>query len=487
MNFQPQAHDWGQWSLNETRTAVVRRDELASFGQALQWIEQVAALAHAHDHHPEIHNVYNRVQLTLCTHDAGGLTEKDLLLARAIDALASGTPSQGTPTPGEQARCFMPYPPVLVTHQSSGPLSGLTFAVKDLFDVAGYPTGGGQPFVLARSGIKTRHAAVVQKLLDAGARFVAKTITDELAFSMNGQNAHFGNPINGAAPDRITGGSSSGSASAVSHRLVDFALGSDTGGSVRAPANHCGLVGLRPTHGRISLQGSLDLAPSFDTCGWFTRDVATYARVADVLLGADPDPLPKQVRLIMPTELWALLEQPVVQALQPAVDRITARYGQAQTLDGFFGDFDPLYWAFRYIQGREAWSTDGDLIQRYHPPLGPGVRERFEWSSQVTDAQVQQAGSVRQDLTQRLTQLLGDDGVLLMPTMPDVAPLIRQPEAELDVYRNNAIRLLCVAGLTGLPQISLPMAQRLGAPLGISLMAPAGRDRSLVAMAENLL
>ena len=251
--------------------------------------------------------------------------------------------------------------------------------------------------------------------------------------------------------------------------------------------SHCGLVGLRPTHGRISLQGSLDLAPSFDTCGWFTRDVATYARVADVLLGADPHPLPKQVRLIMPTELWALLEQPVVQALQPAVDRITARFGQAQALDGFFGDFDPLYWAFRYIQGREAWSTDGDLIQRYHPPLGPGVRERFEWSSQVTDAQVQQARSMRQDLTQRLTQLLGDDGVLLMPTMPDVAPLIRQPEAELDVYRNNAIRLLCVAGLTGLPQISLPMAQRLGAPLGISLMAPAGRDRSLVAMAENLL
>ena len=130
MNFQPQAHDWGQWSLNETRTAVVRRDELASFGQALQWIEQVAALAHAHDHHPEIHNVYNRVQLTLCTHDAGGLTEKDLLLARAIDDLASGTPSQGTPTPGEQARCFMPYPPVLVTHQSSGPLSGLTLDRK---------------------------------------------------------------------------------------------------------------------------------------------------------------------------------------------------------------------------------------------------------------------------------------------------------------------------------------------------------------------
>ena len=95
------------------------------------------------------------------------------------------------------------------------------------------------------SGIKTTTAPTVQRLLDAGARFVGKTITDELAFSMNGQNAHFGSPVNGAAPDRISGGSSSGSASAVSNQLCDFALGSDTGGSVRAPASHCALVGLQ--------------------------------------------------------------------------------------------------------------------------------------------------------------------------------------------------------------------------------------------------
>jgi amidase len=137
------------------------------------------------------------------------------------------------------------------------------------------------------SGTKTRTAPVVQQLLDAGAAFAGKTVTDELAFSMNGSNAHFGAPVNGVAPDRISGGSSSGSASVVSMRLVDFALGTDTGGSVRAPASHCGLVGLRPTHGRISLAGCLDLSPSFDTCGWFARDVSTFARVADVLLADD--------------------------------------------------------------------------------------------------------------------------------------------------------------------------------------------------------
>jgi amidase len=374
-----------------------------------------------------------------------------------------------------------------VRHQSTGPLSGLTFAAKDLFDVAGYPTGGGQPFVLARSGIKQRNAVTVQKLLDAGARFVGKTVTDELAFSMNGQNAHFGSPVNGAAPDRITGGSSSGSASAVSNHLCDFALGTDTGGSVRAPANHCGLIGLRPTHGRVSLEGSLDLAPSYDTCGWFSRDIATYARVADVLLGADAQPLPGKIRLIMPTEIWALLDADVRKALEPAIERITARFGAAQHLDGFFKDFDALYWAFRYIQGREAWAVDGDLITRHHPPLGAGVKDRFDWSRKVTDEQVAQAWAVRRELTQRLNDTLGHDGVLLMPTMPDVSPLISQPESELENYRNNAIRMLCVSGLTGTPQISLPMASRLGAPLGISLLAPAGRDRSLVAMAEAVM
>lgn len=153
----------------------------------------------------------------------------------------------------DPAHAFVPYPDVPVRHAGSGPLSGLYFGVKDLFDIAGYPTGGGNPLLLALSGIKTQTAPTVQKLLDAGAALAGKTVTDELAFSMNGNNAHFGAPINGSAPARITGGSSSGSASAVSNRLCDFALGTDTGGSVRAPASHCGLYGIRPTHGRVSL------------------------------------------------------------------------------------------------------------------------------------------------------------------------------------------------------------------------------------------
>lgn len=386
----------------------------------------------------------------------------------------------------DPAHAFMPYPRVPVPHASTGPLAGLSFGVKDLFHVAGYPTSGGQPLLLALLGVQERTAPTVRRLLDAGARFAGKTVTDELAFSMNGQNAHFGSPVNGAAPDRISGGSSSGSASAVSHRLCDFALGTDTGGSVRAPASHCGLVGLRPTHGRVSLQDALDLSPSLDTCGWFARDVPTFARVADVLLDADDCVLPHNPRVLAPTDLWALAAPAAVDALLPVRHRIEDVLGRAKPVKAVLDDLDTMYWQFRYLQGHEAWQTDGAFLARFRPPLGPGVAQRFAWCTEVGDAQVAQARAFRERFRTHLGDLLGDDGVLLMPTMPDIAPLVSEAEQALDDYRNRAIRLLCGAGLSGFPQISLPLGRRDGAPLGISLLGPAGCDRSLVRVAEKV-
>ena len=391
----------------------------------------------------------------------------------------------------DPAHAFVPYPDVPVVSAATGPLADLRFGVKDLFDVAGYPTGGGSPIVLAMSGIKSRTAPTVQKLLDAGARFAGKTVTDEFAFSMNGNNAHFGAPINGAAADRITGGSSSGSASAVSSGLCDFALGTDTGGSVRTPANHCGLYGLRPTHGRVSLESAFELCPSLDTCGWFARDIGTFARVADVLLGtgtcADRAPLPRTVRLLWPMDVWAMLDAPVMQALQASASHVQALLGQATPVDAIAQEsWDAMYWNFRYLQGREAWLSNGPLIERYAPPLGPGVAERFAWSRAVTDAQVNQARTFRSAYREKLAALLGHDGVLLMPTAPDIAPLRAASDSRLEDYRNKAIRMLCVAGFSGFPQLSMPLASRDGAPLGLSLLGPAGSDRTLIALAEQI-
>jgi len=386
----------------------------------------------------------------------------------------------------DPAHAFVPYPDVPVPHAATGPLSGLRFGVKDLFDVAGYPTGGGSPFLLAMSGIKSTTAPTVQRLLDAGAAMVGKTVTDEFAFSMNGNNAHFGAPMNGAAPDRFSGGSSSGSASAVSSGLCDFALGTDTGGSVRAPANHCGLYGLRPTHGRIALAGVLDLAPGFDTCGFFTRDSHSFARVAHVLMDADPVALPATPRLLWPTEVWALLAPDVLADAKPMAEQVQAVLGTARPVAVVRDSFDAMYWHFRHLQGRESWMTDGPLIERFAPPLGPGVAERFAWSRQVTDAQVAAASAFRAAYAQQIDDLLGHDGVLLMPTMPDVAPLRTAPDSALEDYRNSAIRMLCIAGLSRTPQLSLPLLQRNGAPMGLSLLGPRGSDLSLIALAQRL-
>ncbi|WP_028238347.1 amidase [Stutzerimonas azotifigens] len=382
------------------------------------------------------------------------------------------------------AHCLVPYPDSPVPNAAEGPLAGLAFAVKDIFDVAGYPTGCGNPHKLAESGIKTTHAPAVQRLLEAGARFAGKTVTDELAFSMNGKNAHFGTPRNGGDPRRIPGGSSSGSASAVSNGLCDFALGTDTGGSVRAPASHCGVIGLRPTHGRVSLDGCMKLAHGFDTCGWFARDLEVFARVGAVLLGEDAVTLPERPRLLLAEDLLPL----TAPAVRDATGALLQHLGlQPEPVAAMGLPSDDLYWAFRHIQGLEAWQNQGEFLRRYDVQLGPGVKERFAWSSQLDEARVAPYREIRQAFTAHFDALLGSDAVLLMPTMPDVAPLLESPEADLEDYRNQSIRMLCLSVLSGCPQLSLPLLRIDGAPLGLSLVGPRGSDRSLIAFARHLM
>src|SRR5215471_11142282 len=194
---------------------------------------------------------------------------------------------------------------------SHGPLHGLKFAVKDIYDVAGHRTGFGSPDWLRTHEPAARTASVIQRLLDAGADLAGKTHTDELTWSLTGENAHYGAPGNVNAPGRITGGSSSGSASAVAAGVVDFALGSDTGGSVRLPASFSGILGIRPTHVRISLDGVCPLAPSFDTCGWFARDADILQRVGRTLL-CDDAPAPPPERLLIAQDALEIAGETVV-------------------------------------------------------------------------------------------------------------------------------------------------------------------------------
>src|SRR5215470_15879037 len=220
----------------------------------------------------------------------------------------------------DDINAFVPGPRLHIEGRPGGPLAGLTFAAKDLFDVAGYPTGGGNPDWARGKPIPTRHAWAVQRLLDAGATLIGKTITDEVSLGILGENPFDGTPLNPKAPDRVPGGSSSGSASAVADGLCDTALGTDTGGSVRVPASFCGLYGIRPTHGRLDLTGMMPQASSSDTTGWFARDATTFARVSEVLLGETiPASLPG--RLVVAVDTFGFADAQSAAALQPMVQK----------------------------------------------------------------------------------------------------------------------------------------------------------------------
>ncbi|MHA1190455.1 MAG: amidase [Alphaproteobacteria bacterium] len=380
---------------------------------------------------------------------------------------------------------FLDYGDVAVPRASKGPLSGLTFAVKDIYDVAGYPTGCGNPLRLQQSPIHDRNAPAVQRLLDAGAECVGKTQTDELAFSLNGQNRHFPQPVNPRATDRLTGGSSSGSAAAVAGQLCDFALGSDTGGSIRAPASYCGLWGLRPTHGRIPINMTMPLAPSFDAVGWFADDGAIFARVGAIMLGEDRKDFYFK-RLLRAADTFELLPtEQEAKALQTASEPVVAVLGAAADINASAAGLDPCYLAFRHLQAHEAWQAHGAWIEKYQPEMMPSVRERFEFGRSVTNEDLARANSVRVVLRSRMDVLLGEDGLMIVPTVPSAAPRHDDVEKTLQANRERALCILSIAGLCGLPQITLPLARIDNCPFGLSLIGPRGSDRSLVAFATG--
>ncbi len=389
--------------------------------------------------------------------------------------------------PSDPVNAFVEYPDVPVPNAASGPLTAVTFAVKDIFDVAGYVTGCGNVEKMEDDPPAARSAPCVQKLLDAGAKFVGKTHTAELAFSLDGRNTRLGTPRNPAAPGRVPGGSSSGSAAAVSAGLCDAALGSDTGGSVRGPASFCGIIGLRPTHGRINIAGTMPLAPSLDTVGWFTRDITLYERIGMVMLGEDRAGPPLTRMLQADDAFAALMTAGEGDALAPAVNKAKAVAGSVEAVTVAPEGLDAWMPVFRLTQGYEAWQAHGAWITARKPQLMPAVAARFEAARQVTEAEYKDAAAKRERIRARVTELLGDDGVLLLPTLPTIAPRMDDSETVFEAFRARALSILCIAGLAGAPQISLPLATFQGCPLGLSLIGPLGRDRALIALAAKVM
>ena len=370
-----------------------------------------------------------------------------------------------------------------------GPLAGLDFAVKDLFAVKGAQTSGGNPDRARSQPVATADAAVVAQCLAAGARLIGRTVLDELAYSLSGRNPHYGTPTNPNAPGRLTGGSSCGSAAAVAGGLCDFALGTDTGGSIRVPASYCGLYGLRPSHGALSLDGVIPLAPSFDTAGWLARDAEVLAQVGEVLLPAAPASLPEwPAGLVVAEDALALAGPTVAGALAPWIARLHALLAPVETtpLVDAPGGLESWAAAFRPLQAQEAVAAHRDWVAEVQPRFGPEMAERWAYATALDAAELPPAEATRAAARARLAALTDGGRVVALPAAPGVAPLL---DADPDLLRDHRARVLALsapAALAGLPQVALPLARVEGLPLGLSLIGPAGGDRMLLAVAREL-
>jgi amidase len=375
---------------------------------------------------------------------------------------------------------------VALKASGNGVLDGKTFGVKDVLDIEGTVTGFGNPDWLATHLPATRTASVISTLLDAGTELLGRTLSDELTYSLTGENPHYGTPINPAASDRIPGGSSSGSASAVAGELVDFSIGTDCGGSIRIPASYCGIIGVRPTHGTVAVDGVIPFAESFDVVGWFTRDAGLSEQIGELLLH-EPALTGALPMMGVVTDALEIVPAAVQAAFGQALEPVSAALGSAPDVNISGSNLEQWFEVFRIIQGAEIWANRRQWIETSKPHIGDAVRERLQWASSLSPADVKQARAAHDEIKQRIDEGLSGGQILCLPTSPRAAPKKTEPTTTIEnTYRVQAMRLLCIAGLGGLPQVSLPLATLDGLPLGVSLIGARNSDMQLLAAARAI-
>jgi amidase len=382
---------------------------------------------------------------------------------------------------------FCPHGLFELPPSGDGPLNGLTFAVKDLIDVEGRVTGAGNPRWLETHLPAARTAPCIATLLRAGARMVGKTITDELAYSLNGDNIHYGTPKNTKAPDRVPGGSSSGSAAAIAAGQCDFALGTDSGGSVRIPASYCGVYGVRTTVGVISMDGVVPFMPTFDTVGWFARDAGILSAVGDVLLPSAAGgecSLPN--RLMIAADAMSIVDPDALPVLERGIDMLAESFEHARSVAIAPQGLERWRETYRTVSAHEAWRINAQWIEAHGSGLSPPIAERFAYAKTVSDAAAAAAREAQSEIQRHVRDLLGSDGVLCLPTAPGVAPKLQATGDEVEAFRKRVQRLTSIAGLAGLPQVNVPGLEIDGTPVGLSLVGSASSDRALLKLAGRL-
>ncbi|WP_084105597.1 AtzH-like domain-containing protein [Demequina sp. NBRC 110056] len=383
------------------------------------------------------------------------------------------------PPPAMDTRIWRALGSPLVAGAAAGPLAGATVAVKDVFAVPGHRIGAGVPAYLAESRSSRLPADALALLLGAGASVAGIAQTDQFAYSIAGRNGAYGTPPNVAAPGAIPGGSSSGPASAVASGQATLGLGTDTAGSIRVPASYQGLWGLRPTHGAVSLEGALPLAPAYDTPGWLARDGRTLLEAARASLresdqrGVDPR------HAVVSARLFEAADADVRTGLAGVVDALADR--------GVFDSLEPidvpapadLFRIFRYTQSAEAARHWSEWIAAHPDALSDDIAERFAWAASVTAEDEQRALADKAIAREAIDEALGDR-ILLLPSASSVAPPLDASGYRLQSVREATLGLTAVAGITGRPALSVPLLELDGGPAGLCLVGPRGSDVALV-------
>ena len=348
----------------------------------------------------------------------------------------------------------------------------LCFAVKDTLDIAGFPTRAGCQ-ALAANPPAEQHAGVVKTLLGQGCILTGKTTLHELAFGVTGINPWSGTPVNPHFPELIPGGSSSGSAAVVASGEVDFALGTDTGGSVRMPAACCGILGLKPTYGRLSRAGVMPAHSSLDCVGIFARSSLVLRQVLTRLaipVGAPLAALPAIGFVTTATvEIDSLLLSTLAQLdLCPQ-----------QTELPLLGD---AHRAGLTLISHENWQAFSPLLS--DDRVSADVATRIRAGASIDSDALNSAEAIRRTFTAQVDAQLAKTPLLALATLPELPPTLKEAQAPLTVV--NLTRLVRPFNLSGHPALTLPMGELKGRPVALQLIAAKGQEGLLVQAAEWL-
>ena len=373
---------------------------------------------------------------------------------------------------------LMPHSPKKdISLNECGLLSNLNFVLKDMCDVKNFKTSCGNPDFFKKCDFANDYAPFLKDLLNEGPVLKGITVCDEFFYSLIGENGHYGTPTNLNAPSCVPGGSSSGSAAALTTDLYDFSIGSDTGGSVRIPASFCGLIGMRPTHNRINTKGVYPMAPSFDTVGWFANNPEIFQKVGNVLLNNIERSNIDFKQYVVAEDLLELCDAEVqnnfnnyIKLNMPNINKTRL----STNTKAIIAD------NFRILQGAEVKENIIPWIEKNKPNISPEIRSRIDMASKITDIEVNRALIFRKTLIDEIEKSLPEGTIAVFPTSPFSAPKSGQDDESLGSFRKRLMELTSIAGMTSRPQITIPRLKDKSGPVGISLLGWKYSDEILL-------